>query len=231
MFCTECGQKLKSDASFCHECGAKLSAETAQESDIHEPEATAKSWLHSFGAFLFIPIFAGIVVLLFWVNKDPETVNASANATQAGAGMSEEAMQQVHGTLTRLQERVEANPQDLVAIDSLAVMFAIAGSYDKARTYYDKHLAIEPDNKDVKIALALTNHNLQDNDRAIALLEEVLAADPGYAFALHYLAEIHAALHNHEEADKYWQEIITQHPGTEFAQTAKKRMEEESGEH
>ena len=188
MFCSQCGQKIKTEANFCHGCGSKVSA---APDDLKKavPEV-GKSWLHSFGAFLFLPVFAGIVVLLFWVNEDPEVVSASSNSQQPDAAMSGAAMQQVHETLSRLKDRVEADPTDLVAIDSLAVMYAIAGSYDKAMVYYEKHLEVDPDNADVKIALALTNSNLQNNDKAIALLQEVLDADQKNAFALHYMLEL-----------------------------------------
>ncbi len=190
-----------------------------------EPETPAanKSWLHSFGAFLLIPIFAGIIVLLFWVNKEPGPVSAS-NSGQADAP-SMDVMSNVNASLSRLQARVDADARDLEAIDSLAVMYSIAQSYAKAKTYYEMHLAVEPDNRDIKIALALTNHSLQESERAVALLQEVLDAEPNYVFALFYMAQVQADLHNHDEADRYWQQIVDEYPNTEFAKLAKERLE------
>lgn len=233
MYCTQCGEKLKSEAKFCHACGEAVQSQVQNRAGRDENTGKARhGWLHSFGAFLFIPIFAGIVVLLFWVNKEPEPLKATnnANGKQAEAP-SMAAMGQIHQTLERLKANVEANPEDLVSIDSLAIMYSIAGSYDKARMYYEKHLQIEPDNKDIKIALGLTYHNLNNNEKAIALLQEVLDKEPTYAFALHYMGEIQASLHNHEEAEKYWQRIIVHYPGTEMAKIAEQRIQEQtSGE-
>ncbi|MFQ5651025.1 MAG: tetratricopeptide repeat protein [bacterium] len=184
---------------------------------------TPGSWLHSFGAFLFVPLFALIVVLLFWQNNDAPMVNG-ADAPQArGSNMA--AMEQVHKTLNRLKSRLEAHAEDVVAMDSLAIMYTIAGNYEKAKAFYEMHMDVEPENKDVKIALALTHNNLSNHEKAIALIQEVLDREPTYAFGLHYMAEILASIHNHEEAEKYWRQIIEHYPGTEMAKVAEQRID------
>ncbi len=236
MFCSQCGEKLKDEASFCHACGMAIkdssskadSEETAQK----EASASTKSWLNTFGAFLFIPLFALIVVLLFWKNEDPAPIQQAANGGNAEQSQapSMAAMNQVHETLNRLKQKVENDPTDTVAIDSLAVMFSIAGSYEKAKEYYEMHLEIEPDSKDAKIGLALTYHNLDNNEKATSLLQEILDKEPNNAFALHYLAEINAAIHNHEEAETYWRQIIAAYPGTEMARVAQDRLAQQSAE-
>ncbi|RMF67872.1 MAG: zinc-ribbon domain-containing protein [Calditrichaeota bacterium] len=219
--CTNCGSSLKPGASFCHNCGTPVGAGAGRAPAAAGP--ARQSWLASYGAFLFIPIFAGIIVLLFWANKEPEGLSASNPAAAPGAP-NPAAMQQVHQTLDRLQKNLEANPKDLVSIDSLAVMYAIAGSYDKARQYYERHLEIEPENRDIKIALALTYHNLNQSARAIDLIKTVLDKEPTYFFALFYLGEIHASLGHKKLAEQYWQKIVDTYPGTEWAKTAQQRI-------
>ena len=235
MFCSKCGEKLKDAAKFCHACGAEVltgrPAEANVESNSKTEKLTTRGWLNSFGAFLFIPIFAIIIVLLFWANREPEPINAAAQqqaSAQANSAPAMAQMQQIHVILESLQARIEKNPRDLVAIDSLAVMYAIAGSYDKAKSYYEKHLEIEPDNKDIKIGLALTYHNLTQTDKAIALIKEVLDKDPTYVFGLHYLAEIYASIHEHEKAIETWKSIIEHYPNTDFAEMASKRIKEQT---
>lgn len=227
--CPDCGTELKPDAKFCHGCGSAVGkpVESAvPEGQEHETHGSSRSWLTAFGPFLFIPIFAGIIVLLFWVNKRPQALDAgnSANGGQGAPSMA--AMQQVHNTLERLKSNVEANPQDLVSIDSLAIMYSIAGSYGKAADYYKKHLEIEPDNKDVKIALALAYHNSDHSDLAIQTIQEVLDKEPTYAFGLFYLGEIYASTGNKDQAEENWQRIIDNYPGTEVADMAQQRIHE-----
>ncbi|MFQ5676846.1 MAG: zinc-ribbon domain-containing protein [bacterium] len=226
--CAQCGETLKEGARFCHNCGSALASGDAPiEEHVYEgAQVQNQSWLHSFGAFLFIPIFAGIIVLLFWVNREPEPLSAS-NTGNAGQGAPDmAAMQNVHETLDRLQKKIEAEPRDVVSIDSLAIMYSIAGSYDKALMYYEKHLEIEPDKSEVKIALGLTYHNLKRNDDAIRIIQEVLAKEPTNAFALHYLAEIYSSMHKHDEAGALWQKIVDAYPGTEMAKMAEQRIQE-----
>lgn len=223
MYCSKCGAEVKADAHFCQECGTKVGAEGATSAGAKG----SKTWLETNGAFLFIPVFAIIVVLLFWSNREPDPIAGTQSASMANGGPQ---MQAVHATLNRLKNKVQANPQDLVSIDSLAVMFAIAGNFEKSREFYEQHLAAEPDNKDIKIALALTNHNLENEDKALSLLNEVLDEEPTYAFALHYMAEIQSDLNHRAEAMKYWQKIVDTYPGTEFAKIAKERMLGKSAE-
>ena len=222
--CKKCDKPLNPEARFCQSCGAPVKTSTVQAPAIEQAGEIKQSWLNSFGTFLFITLFAGIIVLLFWVNKDPEPLGASNGASQEQSAPDMTAMEQVHETLERLKGNLDANPNDVVAMDSLAIMFTIAGSYDKALTYYEMHLGIEPDNKDLKIAMGLTYHNLERSEDAIAMIQEVLTVEPTNAFALHYSAEIQSSLHNHEEAEKLWQKIISTYPNTEMANVAQQRI-------
>lgn len=234
--CPNCGEALKPEARFCHNCGEALQVYEQKPTAAQETgeSKTKQSWLHSFGVFLLIPIFAGIIVLLFWVNKEPEPVNAS-NPTNGGdqSTPSMASMQQVHDMLERLKARVAADSTDMVAIDSLAMMYSIAGSHDKARQYYDmqrkyyeQRLQTEPENNSIRVELAKVYYGLQRTQDAINLLEEVLDDEPTHAFALFYLGSIHAALGHKEMATESWQKIIDNYPGTEFAQMAQQGIHE-----
>ena len=60
MFCSQCGESIKENAKFCHACGTEAGKPTTE---THESgEGPKQSWLHSFGVFLFIPLFAVIVI-------------------------------------------------------------------------------------------------------------------------------------------------------------------------
>ena len=135
-------------------------------------------------------------------------------------------MEQVHETLDRLKASLEANPKDLVSLDSLAIMYSIAGSYDKASQFYEKHLEIEPDNKDVKIALGLSYHNLNRTEEALGLMDEILSKEPDYAFALFWKGDILAQTGKVEEAETNWKHVVEKYPNTEIAKMAQERIHE-----
>ncbi len=227
MYCSNCGAQRKTNAKFCHQCGTAIGGAN-RVSKATQPKADdTRNWLNSFGAFLFIPLFAIIVLLLFWSNREPEPINAAnGNTVSQNAAPNEAMMGDIHDTLQRLKDNVNDDPKDLVSIDSLAVMYAIAGNYQTSKEYYGMHLEVEPDNKDILIAMALTEHNLKNDAKAMELLQQVLDKEPTYAFALHYMAELQDTMHKHDEAKENWQKIIDIYPGTEFAKMASKRMQE-----
>lgn len=240
--CSNCGEAVKDDARFCHNCGEAVSPPEgtrvkAEAADDNVEAGTQQSWLNQYGAFLFLPIFAGIVVLLFWVNREPEPVNANANVDQTSSQQNEAPsmamMQDVHNTLERLKERVAEDSTDVVAMDSLAMMYSIAGSNDKARKYYhmqrryyERQLQQNPGNNSIKVELAKSYYATQNTRQAIDLLNEVLSEEPTHAFALFYLASIHEQLQHKEMAGDLWQKIVDNYPGTEMAQVAEQRIHE-----
>lgn len=222
--CPECGAALKPGARFCHNCGAAIAdAQEATPAAGARPVAAQGSRLATLGPFLLIPFFALIVVLLFWQNREPQPLNPTGGAQQGGAP-DMAAMNQVHETLQRLKKNLEANPNDLVSMDSLAVMYAIAGKYDEAIKYYERHLEIEPDNTEIKIALGLSYHNIRQSDKGIALIQEVLTKEPTNAFALFYLGELYAATGHKSQAEQHWQKVVDTYPNTEIARMASQRI-------
>lgn len=236
--CSNCGEAIKEEASFCHNCGEPVAQSEETEAEFSALDAgteSQQSWLNRYGAFLFIPIFAGIVVILFWVNREPEPVNATANqmSSQENEAPSMAMMQDVHNTLERLKERVAEDTTDVVAMDSLAMMYSIAGSNDKAqkyyemqRRYYQRQLEARPDDNTAKVELAKTYFATQKTKEAVELLEAVLEEEPTHAFALFYLASIHERLQHKEMASELWQRIVDNYPGTEMAQVAEQRLHE-----
>ncbi len=230
LFCTECGNELKESARFCHNCGAPVKG---QNGDSVKAAGTSKvdlphqSWLNKYGAYLFIPVFILIVVLLFWKNQDPGSLSApTATSTSQNQAMSAN-MEKVHEMLDRLKKAVEEDPKNVAAMDSLGNMFYIAGSFAKAREYFEMHLAVEPDNNQTKIYLARTYFNLKNKDKAIEILQGILDKEPDFVFALSDLADIYDSIHEHDKAREYWQKIISDYPGTQFALDAQKRLNEQ----
>ena len=230
--CTNCGQILKLKAKFCHVCGAVVESgfkeapvEKIKDSREFETGNVRRNWLATIGPLFFIPIFAGIIVLLFWKNKDIE-LEASNSMAAEQSMPSMEAMEQVHKTLERLKANVQANPEDLVSIDSLAQMYYIANSFEKASKYLEMHLEIEPGNRDIRMFLAMAYSNLNRADEAKVLIDEILQKEPTYAFGLYNLGLIYASQGNEKEALKNWNILVRHHRGTEVANMAQQRIHE-----
>lgn len=229
MYCTKCGTEVKDDARFCHSCGNALAVEGdaahPAEQSVIGPER--QSWLHSFGIYLLIPVFAGVVVLLFWVNRDPVPLEAEGANPRGGEQMQAPdmaAMQQVHSTLQRLKSKIEADPNDTLTLDSLAIMYSIAGRHDIAIEYYERYLKVDPDNRQIKIALAESQHRIGKTDLAIASIQAILEKEPDYAIGIFYLGEFYASTERIEDAEAQFQKLIEKYPGSEFAKAAEQRL-------
>ncbi len=229
--CATCGEAIKPEAKFCHHCGAPVSEAVSSktiEASGRESLPAKSSRAVTIASFVAIPAFAILIIaLLFWKNQDPEPLSASGGAAQQQDGVpSMAAMQSVHETLQRLQKRLEADAHDVVAMDSLAAMYAIAGSYDKASKYYERHLEIEPDNLDVKMMLAHSYFQLQRLDDAMKLVQSVLKKEPTNALALFNLGVIYSSQGKQKEATQHLQIIIDTYPGTEWANRAQQLIHE-----
>ncbi len=237
QICANCGERLKPGAKFCQNCGTPVKAgfEEAEVRKVKTSQkpmerASARSWLASIGPFLFIPIFAGIVVILFWKNRESPPLSNASNPQQNAQSMA--AMEEVRKTMTRLENNLQADPNDTASMDSLAQMYYIAGSYEKASKYLKMHLAVEPNNRDVKMFLATTYGNMNKTEEAITLIQEILKKEPTYAFGLYNLGVIYASMGNTEEAIKNWKKVVQHHPGTEIAHAAEQHIQalEQSGQ-
>ena len=231
--CVSCGEALKPSAKFCHSCGTpvagEMPAQVFEANPAHVGVLVKPNRAVTVASFLAIPAFAILIIaLLFWKNRDPEPLQASAeNSVQQQGDMQDmAAMQMVHGTLERLKKRLEADPNDLVAIDSLATMYSIAGSHDKASKFYERHLEIEPGNSDIKMMLAHSYFQLQRMDDAKKIVQAVLKTEPTNALALFNLGVIYSSEGRKEEATQHLQIIVDSYPGTEWANRAQQLIHE-----
>ncbi|MDP3767905.1 MAG: tetratricopeptide repeat protein, partial [Dehalococcoidia bacterium] len=73
-------------------------------------------------------------------------------------------------------------------------------AYDRAEAALTKALEILPDHLDAQAALAGVHFALHDFENALALAEQVYAADPSATQALAVIADAHLTLGNYEEA-------------------------------
>lgn len=225
--CPSCGATLKPEARFCHNCGTAVEGPGSREevNDIETPSSpSTRNWLGSWGPLLLIPVFVLVVMLLLMQNKNPEPPQQASNADQGAPNMA--VMAQVRKTLQRLEGKLQDNPNDLVALDSLAQMYFIANRYDKAREYYERYLQIDPQEVDRKVPLAISYMNLNKPDEAKRLLNEVLQKQPTHPFGLYYMALLQFTTGQQKEALKNWKLLVQHYPDSDLAKLAQQRIHE-----
>ncbi len=134
------------------------------------------------------------------------------------------------GLITRIdgmRERLKKDPRDLEALIFLGNANFDIQRFDQARDLYLKALEVDPINVYVRTDLASCYRNLGDFDRAIRELLKVLEIQPTHENGLYNLGVIFLNdKNNPEEAVRYWQAFVDQHPQHSMASGLIQRIEE-----
>jgi cytochrome c-type biogenesis protein CcmH/NrfG len=90
----------------------------------------------------------------------------------------------VQRLLLEMRERLGRNPRDRGALAALASLYFEAGKFAQAIPYYERALALEPNDPQMRTDYAAALHGAGDDARALAQLETVLGKHPGDPDAL-----------------------------------------------
>lgn len=115
-----------------------------------------------------------------WLGQAPEPAS------------SEVALDTADGYRRSLEEALTANPDDAVALASLANLLATEGAHQEAVDYYERAIALEPENAGYRLDFALSLAEAGNRADAELQYERVLAAEPENAEALYFLGELYA---------------------------------------
>ena len=109
--------------------------------------------------------------------SSPGAPAGPASPTQmGGAPMMQE--------MAALRARLEQNPDDLQALTGLAHMFHDIQSWDQAKPYYERAIAIVGNDPDLVTDLGVCFVGTGEFDRALELFERAQAARPGHPQSL-----------------------------------------------
>ncbi len=110
----------------------------------------------------------------------------------------------------RLFEKViTADPTNLDAILHLATAYSSLGRKREAEATFAKAQAVAPDSPDVHTYLGLHYAHGKDWEKAVPLLERVVAADPDRLPALEGLATVRERQGRTDDAVRLWQKVFT----------------------
>ncbi len=124
--------------------------------------------------------------------------------------------------ITALQQTLDKNPQDGVAMAQLAKQLYDQQDYESAVTLYTRAIVLQPHNPDLLMGLAATQFRLAQIDAARdTLLKAVaLAPDRPDIHLLLGLALSRASTPKPDAAILEWQKVIQLAPGTDLAKQA-----------
>ncbi len=116
-------------------------------------------------------------------------------------GQTAAAGQQLRQQVGEIENLLAANPNDPKLMAAMGNVYFDASRWDEARVWYERSLAVAPDDVDVATDLAVVFRNLQQPQRTIELLDQALAIAPDHWQALYNKVVVYQFdLHEHEKA-------------------------------
>ncbi len=121
-----------------------------------------------------------------------------------------------------LRATVDANPDEPAAMGLLANVLAQDGRIDEAITWYERSLAIDPTNVQVRLSFALSLAEAGKSADAEIQYRRILENDPAQAEAHYYLGELYVSWEPSRPNDAIveFQQVLTLAPGSVIADRA-----------
>lgn len=131
----------------------------------------------------------------------------------------------VRQKMAALKANYEKNPDDTLKAREYAEFMASAHKPDIAVPIYESILKKGPKRTDIRFSLGLVYYNKGDYNKAEELVNSVLAYDKNNVQAKYNLGAIAASRGDLGKAKSIWQDIVKNHPGTEFATMAEESIQ------
>jgi len=146
---------------------------------------------------------------------------AAMSATNPGKGNVSE---HFRSELAALKQQLAATPDDLTVLERLAVMHRSAHQPEQAAAYYERYLAIEPANRQMRIDLAQCYAAVQRWDAALEVSLSLLEINPEDPVAMYNVGAIQANRGDFNEARKWWEKVRRQQIDEQLAAKARESL-------
>ncbi len=131
-------------------------------------------------------------------------------------GQSAAASQQLRQQVSEIEGLLAANPNDPKLMAAMGNVYFDASRWNDARVWYERSLAIAPDDIDVMTDLAVSFRNLEQPQKTIELLDRAIALSPDHWQAWYNKVVVYQFdLHEHDlaaEALRQLQQLKQQNP-------------------
>lgn len=165
---------------------------------------------------LVLGLIAGLVFGYVFAERQPVPPGKALMLGVRPAGAQEEALPEGHPPVeassgaeaqrlgqktAEIESLLASNPNDAGLMAAMANVYFDAGGWNDARDWYERSLAVAPDNANVITDLAVSYRNLKRPERAIELLDKALEIEPDHWQALYNKVIVfHFDLHEHDQA-------------------------------
>jgi Flp pilus assembly protein TadD len=179
--------------------------------------------------FAILGVILGAVfgyILAFYqvqASMPPASRSANSNAPNGHPNVNNEQL------LAMFKAALEKNPNDTTLMTRYANFLFDLGKYSESVEWFQKVVALQPDNLDAKTDLGTAFWNAGQKDKAMAEYQSALKADPRHMSTLHNLVIVYLEERNFAETEKVLNQMEQIDPKYEGLEPLKKRLQELKG--
>ena len=240
VICKNCGEENPISISECFSCGVPLRGNKNRKNDTAQHESKRndqkisdrsktsdnskrpneekvldnKKILIISSAIIVIFIFAIVISGVFDSEVKKNATQVDDQSSNSGVNLAN--MEEI----TKLENAVTANPDDLESALHLAHLLQDSGLYEKAIINYKKYLAKNQENADARVDMAICFYNLGDNSIAISEMETALKYQPKHQIAHLNLGIVNLAARNIEASKEWFRKTAELDPNSEAGKRA-----------
>ena len=192
----------------------------SNENNKPSPSTTSTTWTGTQAYVLaaFCLLLGVALGYLFRGSASPAATPASATTTQQGSGFHQQqpdanAQAALAQAAAPLLDAVGKDPNDYNSLVKLGDLFYDGQQFSSAIQYYQKALAIHPDNPDVRTDMGTAYWYSGDADRAVAELQTSLKYRPGHPQTLFNLGWVRwQGKTDPKGAVEAWEQLLKANP-------------------
>jgi cytochrome c-type biogenesis protein CcmH/NrfG len=145
---------------------------------------------------------------------------APESSAAAGAGVDQ-------AQVAALMQQLQANPNDTAVMQQLADVYYQASDFATAGTFFDKIIALEPENTSALLGRGATAYNVGNQAGAEKDWRAVIAIDPKNADAHYYLGFMYldSASPDMAKVKAEWQKVIDIDPTSDIAKSVQQHLD------
>lgn len=217
--CRDCGAENSNEARFCNKCGSEFKV---RKDKVKQSSTVAGIDSYYIIAAVFI---AALIIILVIFNSNNTHLQkkqqaASQNNSAQTASSSQPSMEMMQ-QIQALKDAVKANPRDFAANVNLGNAYFDIGRFDRAVSYYKTANSIQGGQTSVLIDMGVSYFNLNKPDSSLLFINQALAISPDHIYGLYNSGIIYYNLNRVDEALAAWKKLISKHPNSREAQSAK----------
>ena len=178
-------------------------------------------------ASVWIKVGAIVIVLAFILAYIP-SLNMGAmgdlftSIFQSSGTQAQDAESQAR--IVQLKELVKKNPNSTKNLIELGNLYYDSQKYQNAVTYYEKALKLDPKNYDVMTDLGASYFALKQNDKALALFQQVTAEKPDQAMAWFNMGIVYQAKNDTPNMKFAWERFLAVQPTGNLADQVRSQL-------